>query len=73
MDQVPTTQRETPYGTPEMALEMERLLRETDFTNTENLVDGSHEEGIITFGKDLAEAYAVLMSAADGSPDEVTP
>ena len=71
MDEVPTTKRETPYGTPEMALEMERLLRETDLPQQKILVMAGHEEGIITFGKDLADAYAVLMAAADGSPDEV--
>ena len=64
MDEVPTTKRETPYGTPEMALEMERLLRETDLPQSKILIMAGHEEGILTFGKDLAEAYGILMAAA---------
>lgn len=65
MDKVPTTKRETPYGTPEMALEMERLLQESDLRQRKILVMAGHEEGIISFGADLAEAYAVLMAEAN--------
>lgn len=61
MDQVPTTGRDVPYGTPDMALEMERLLRETDVRSRKILVMAGHAEGIISFGQDLTEAYDVLM------------
>jgi len=62
MDEVPTTKRETPYGTPEMALEMARLWRESDLQQRKLLVMAGHEEGIISFGTDLTEAYTVLMN-----------
>ncbi len=64
MDEVPTTGRDVPYGTPEMALEMERLIRETEVRSRKILVMAGHEEGIISFGKDLAEAYDVLTTAS---------
>ena len=67
MDEVPTTKRETPYGTPEMALEMERLLWESDLRQRKILIMAGHEDGIISFGTDLAEAYAVLLTEAKSS------
>ncbi|MDY6936380.1 MAG: class II aldolase/adducin family protein [Cyanobacteriota bacterium] len=61
LDRVPTTRREVPYGTPEMAREMLRLFEEEDLGNVKMLVMAGHEDGAIAFGADLAEAEAVLM------------
>lgn len=53
---VPTTGAAVPYGTVQMAREIERLLRETDLSTQKILVMAGHEEGILTFGNDLHEA-----------------
>ncbi len=59
---VPTTPRDIEYGTPEMAEGIERLFKETDVKNEKILVMGGHREGIISFGKDLREAYNKIYS-----------
>lgn len=60
-NKVPTTRKEIPYGTPEMAKEITRLFLETDVKQQGIIVMAGHEEGIITFGKNLDDAGAVLM------------
>lgn len=60
--QVPTTHEDIPYGTPEMAKEIIRLFRETDVSEKRILIMGGHQEGIITFGKDLDEAGGYLLA-----------
>lgn len=60
--QVPTTYEDIPYGTPEMAKEIIRLFRETDVSEKRILIMGGHQEGIITFGKDLDEAGGYLLA-----------
>jgi L-ribulose-5-phosphate 4-epimerase len=56
----PTTSRSAKYGTPEMAYEITRLFKITDLRNRKVLIMAGHEGGIVTFGKNLAEAFAVL-------------
>lgn len=63
LDQVPTTAATVPYGTPAMAAEMLRLLRESDLPSQRLLVMAGHEEGILSFGETLAAAAAVLEGA----------
>lgn len=58
---VPTTRPNVPYGTPEMAYEIERLFEETDVKTSRILVMAGHEEGIITFGRSLDEAGKTLF------------
>jgi len=60
VDKVPTTSKDAEYGTPEMAEGIEKLFKETDVKNKKILVMGGHREGIISFGKDLREAYNCL-------------
>ncbi|MCB0711479.1 MAG: class II aldolase/adducin family protein [Ignavibacteriae bacterium] len=55
MNTVPTTLTEVPYGTPEMAWEIERLWRESNLPEEKIVVMAGHPEGIIWFGKDLEE------------------
>jgi ribulose-5-phosphate 4-epimerase/fuculose-1-phosphate aldolase len=62
LNKVPTTLSNVEYGTPEMALEMKRLFNTTNIIETKILVMGGHEEGIITFGKDLEEAGDLILS-----------
>ncbi len=61
INRVPTTRTDAEYGTPEMALEIKRLFRETHVGQEKILVMAGHEEGIITFGKDMNEAGEVLL------------
>lgn len=58
----PSTAKEIPYGTPEMALEIKRLFSETNVAEKKIIVMEGHPEGIIAFGKTPAEAGFVLLS-----------
>ncbi|MCB9360777.1 MAG: class II aldolase/adducin family protein [Flavobacteriales bacterium] len=62
MDKVPTTKKEVPYGTPEMANEIFRLFKETKVKEEKIIVMAGHDEGIISFGTDLNEAGEVLLN-----------
>jgi ribulose-5-phosphate 4-epimerase/fuculose-1-phosphate aldolase len=61
LNKVPTTGKTATYGTPEMAREITRLLKETDAIEKKIIVMEGHEEGIITFGKSLDEAGKTLL------------
>lgn len=61
MGKVPTTKPNVPYGTPEMAYEMLRLLRETSIRKQRMIVMAGHKEGMIAFGRNLDEAGQVIM------------
>ena len=56
IDRIPTTSREIAYGTPEMAREFQRLYADTDFRMRGIAVMGGHDEGIVSFGKDINQA-----------------
>jgi ribulose-5-phosphate 4-epimerase/fuculose-1-phosphate aldolase len=62
LHQVPTTNQEVSYGTPQMAKEIIRLHQNTNLPEQKIFVMEGHEEGIITFGKDLDEAGKVLLN-----------
>ena len=59
---IPTTDQTVAFGTPDMAWEMIRLYRESDLPEKKILVMGGHQEGLISFGKDLDEAGEVLLT-----------
>ncbi len=61
LNQVPTTSQTIEYGTSEMAHEIIRLFQSTNVQTRKILVMAGHEGGIVTFGKELDEAFAVLM------------
>ena len=61
LNRVPTTSKAAEYGTPEMANEIMQLFTRTDVPGKKIVVMAGHEGGILTFGKDLEEAFAVLM------------
>jgi ribulose-5-phosphate 4-epimerase/fuculose-1-phosphate aldolase len=61
LDRVPTTSNAAEYGTPEMAWEIIRLFRTGDAQQRKLFVMAGHEGGVVTFGKNLEEAFAVLM------------
>ncbi|MGH7983524.1 MAG: class II aldolase/adducin family protein [Candidatus Udaeobacter sp.] len=61
LNQAPTTSKTVRYGTPEMAYEVMRLFRVTDVHSRKTLAMAGHQGGMVTFGRDLEEAFAVLM------------
>jgi L-ribulose-5-phosphate 4-epimerase len=61
LNQAPTSSKAVDYGTPEMAYEVTRLFKATDVQSRRILVMAGHEGGILAFGRDLEEAFVVLM------------
>jgi L-ribulose-5-phosphate 4-epimerase len=61
LNEAPTTSKAAEYGTPEMANEIMKLFTRTDVQSRKIVVMAGHEGGIVTFGEDLEEAFAVLM------------
>jgi L-ribulose-5-phosphate 4-epimerase len=61
LNQAPTSSKAVEYGTPEMAHEVTRLFKLTDVQSRKIFVMAGHERGIVAFGRDLEEAFAVLL------------
>ena len=61
LDKVPTTPQRIEYGTPAMAYAVRRLFDITDVKRRKIFMMGAHEGGLVTFGRDLQEAFGVLM------------
>jgi L-ribulose-5-phosphate 4-epimerase len=70
LDRAPTTPKKVEYGTPEMAYAVRRLLEITDVRNRRIFVMAAHEGGLVTFGKDLEEAFGVLTRQRTELNDE---
>ncbi len=62
LERGPGTGADVPYGTPEMAREVERLFRETDVRTRKIFAMAGHEEGVVAFGEDFPEALAAFAS-----------
>lgn len=60
---VPTTDPAAEAGTVAMADEIERLMRSTDLKSRRVLVMGGHPDGLISFGRNIADAAAVMLRA----------
>jgi L-ribulose-5-phosphate 4-epimerase len=60
LSHAPITSKAVEYGTPEMAYEVRRLFKTTDVKSGKIFVMAGHEGGIVTFGKNLEEAFTVL-------------
>lgn len=58
---VPSTGNDIPYGTPEMAEEVIRLIQETKQAGFSIFAMAGHEDGVVAFGKDLDEAGKILL------------
>jgi len=54
---LPTTDKKAEFGTPEMAFEISKLSK----TDLGIIIMGGHPEGIISYGKNLEEAYTTLI------------
>ena len=61
LNRAPTNSNTVEYGTPEMAYEVLRLFNVTDVQRRKILVMAGHEGGVVAFGRDLGEAFGVLM------------
>jgi ribulose-5-phosphate 4-epimerase/fuculose-1-phosphate aldolase len=61
IDIMPTTSAEVEYGTPEIALEIKRLLKTTSLEQEKIIAMGGHKEGIISFGAELGEAVNNIL------------
>jgi len=59
LDILPTTEKKVTYGTPEMAFEIERALKEPSDSNV--IVMGGHREGIISYSDTIANASELLI------------
>lgn len=66
LGKIPTTSRSVPYGTPEMARELERILTRPDTKQTGIVCMGGHTEGLISFGSSLDEAGNTLLTRFSG-------
>src|SRR5262249_58668700 len=57
---IPVTPVEVANGTPQMALEVQRLYRESTLSGTGILAMGGHEDGVLAFGGSAGEAGGTL-------------
>jgi hypothetical protein len=62
LDRGAATPRDVPYGTPEMAREVQRLLTANAAERLDIFAMGGHVDGFILYGHDLASAVAVLRT-----------
>jgi class II aldolase/adducin N-terminal domain-containing protein len=60
---LPITRAEALNGTPDMALEVQRLYRQSTLSGTGILAMGGHEDGVIAFGGTAAQAGETLVCA----------
>lgn len=60
-NKLPTTDPAAEFGTPAMAEEIKKLMEKKDVRIEKIIIMGGHEEGIITFGRDMDEAGDVLL------------
>lgn len=54
------------YGTPEMALEMERMLKDYTVNEIIILAMAGHEEGILAFGGEIEESVDKIIGKSKG-------
>jgi len=64
LGKAPTTPTRVEYGTPEMASAVRRLFESTDVKRRKIFVMAAHDGGLVTFGKDLQEAFGILRALA---------
>ncbi|HEX6181835.1 MAG TPA: hypothetical protein VFZ47_11365, partial [Chitinophagaceae bacterium] len=57
----PATDKNVPDGSPEMAREIQRLFREEDMRKHSAFAMAGHENGVISFGSTLEEAWEALQ------------
>src|SRR5260370_231365 len=65
LDKAPTTPKRVEYGTPEMAYAVRRLFDITDVKRRKIFVMAAHDGGLVTFGRDLQDAFRILMRSGE--------
>jgi len=58
---IPATPHDVPYGTPQMAAAVHRVLRSVDREDCPIFSMLGHEDGIVSFGRTLDEAGQILI------------
>ena len=66
LGKAPTTPKRAEYGTPEMAYAVRRLFEATDIEKRKIFVMAAHDGGLVTFGKDLQDAFGILRPPIAG-------
>lgn len=59
---IPSTAADVPYGSPELAAEVDHLFRETDVAAKGIFSMGGHEDGLVTFGRTAQAAGSVMLA-----------
>ena len=72
LGELPTTDAEVAYGTPEMAREFSRLFAHTDFGRIGVAVMAGHDEGLISFGPSIEDAARRMLALAQPVEPEPT-
>jgi L-ribulose-5-phosphate 4-epimerase len=67
LGKLPTTDPDIAYGTPDMALELDRLYRMEGFKDAGIAVLAGHDEGLISFGTTLEEAASRMLLLNDSA------
>jgi ribulose-5-phosphate 4-epimerase/fuculose-1-phosphate aldolase len=62
---LPTSDSTVAYGTPEMAMELERLYRNSPFGSDGVAVMGGHEDGLISIGESIEQATTKILALAE--------
>lgn len=62
LKQFPSTDLHAPYGSPQMAKEIGRLVGENDTYKRNIFSMGGHEEGIMAFGSDYNNVWRVIQN-----------
>ncbi len=66
LDKAPTTPKRVEYGTPEMAYAVRRLFEDTDVEKRKVFVMAAHDGGLVTFGRNLKDAFGILRRPIAG-------
>lgn len=60
---IPATPDSVPYGTPALAIEIQRLFAETHVARRKILAMGGHTDGVVSFGTSLAHSAGSMLRA----------
>ena len=58
---IPITRPDATYGTPELALDVQRVIRECDLRTHGILVMGGHRDGVVAFGRTPEQAGCLVL------------
>jgi ribulose-5-phosphate 4-epimerase/fuculose-1-phosphate aldolase len=65
INKLPTTSPEVAYGTPAMAREVSRLLRDVARPAKQLVIMGGHDEGVMAYGNSLGHAASILLNCCN--------